>query len=593
MRRHAVNTADNSFTQYYLRELAQLEDDCIDFSQAHPAISAHMGMGAEGATDPHVRQLIEGVAFIAARVRQQLDTIPGELAYGMVNSFAPHLTRPVPSMSIARFAPLSAQLEPMGVKPPKEFRLSAGGHGQESVFTIPDPEFELWPLQLECFWTGDSATEPRRAVPGFADVNGFAMRIEHPSKKIGEGAPGELTFFLSGGLSRALAALDGLMFGLSSLTMVALDGGWRVDLPLSSLQLRGFKPRDRLLPSGSGADAGGAAALEFLTFPRRFCFFTVSGLRCPKPSRAFFLVLTVKSEWMGALQGVRHNILLNCAPVVNLYPRSPVAVSLKEPLDEYPIARGDTTKGLWDVHSIQAVKLLSTTTELPLREFHLGVEAQSTAALPHFWQGARKERVHNQVAHASLWLRLASTRGPSSCFSEFDIAMLDLLCTNCEAPESLANGQLMDQRGWDSGYQATMEFAPTAYIPPLLPSDPMLMEILQALQWRSLSSDSVVGMLRRFLQAHHRGLTAHSAAVLASIESIHRKIVAMPWPGLAVGALTMGCQYFVRFNEGEQTTSSRYIVGRLVKTILSQKHDLPMPMEVHIEGARGTFILAD
>ena len=54
--------------------------------------------------DPHVERMLQGVAFLAARVQKRLDDDYPELTDGLLDLLYPHYLRPVPSLAIAEFA---------------------------------------------------------------------------------------------------------------------------------------------------------------------------------------------------------------------------------------------------------------------------------------------------------------------------------------------------------------------------------------------------------------------------------------------------------------------------------------------------------
>jgi len=58
---------------YYNRELVALRRLAAEFAEAHPKIAGRLRLAADAVDDPHVARLLEGVAFLAARVHHRLD----------------------------------------------------------------------------------------------------------------------------------------------------------------------------------------------------------------------------------------------------------------------------------------------------------------------------------------------------------------------------------------------------------------------------------------------------------------------------------------------------------------------------------------
>ena len=97
---------------YYDRELAILRSLAGEFAERHPKIAARLSLGRDESRDPHVERMLQGVAFLAARVQKRLDDDYPELTDGLLDLLYPHYLRPVPSLAIAEFVidPKQAQL---------------------------------------------------------------------------------------------------------------------------------------------------------------------------------------------------------------------------------------------------------------------------------------------------------------------------------------------------------------------------------------------------------------------------------------------------------------------------------------------------
>src|SRR5919199_4818236 len=89
---------------YFRRELDALRRLAGEFAEAHPKIAGRLRLGADGADDPQVERLLEGVAFLAARVQHRLDDEYPELTDALLEMLAPGLLAPVPSMTTLRLA---------------------------------------------------------------------------------------------------------------------------------------------------------------------------------------------------------------------------------------------------------------------------------------------------------------------------------------------------------------------------------------------------------------------------------------------------------------------------------------------------------
>src|ERR1700750_2644656 len=82
---------------YYDRERDALKRLAAEFAETHPKIAGRLRLAPDVVDDPHVARLLEGVAFLAARVHHRLDDEFPELTDALLNLLYPHYLAPVPS----------------------------------------------------------------------------------------------------------------------------------------------------------------------------------------------------------------------------------------------------------------------------------------------------------------------------------------------------------------------------------------------------------------------------------------------------------------------------------------------------------------
>ena len=58
---------------YYEKELAYLRQLGAEFAKEHPKIAGRLSINSDTIEDPHVSRLIEGFAFLNARIQHKLD----------------------------------------------------------------------------------------------------------------------------------------------------------------------------------------------------------------------------------------------------------------------------------------------------------------------------------------------------------------------------------------------------------------------------------------------------------------------------------------------------------------------------------------
>jgi len=87
---------------YFDRELAYLRREGLDFARKYPKIARRPELGETEVPDPHVERLLEGVAFLTARVQRKIDDDFSEIPQALLSVLYPHYLAPIPSMCIAQ-----------------------------------------------------------------------------------------------------------------------------------------------------------------------------------------------------------------------------------------------------------------------------------------------------------------------------------------------------------------------------------------------------------------------------------------------------------------------------------------------------------
>src|SRR5207245_525995 len=96
---------------YYNGELAYLRDLGAEFAEKYPKVAGRLHLEAGKCEDPHVERILEGVAFLTARIRRKIDDEFPEISDALLHVLAPHYQRPIPSLSVVQFVPGPEQLQ--------------------------------------------------------------------------------------------------------------------------------------------------------------------------------------------------------------------------------------------------------------------------------------------------------------------------------------------------------------------------------------------------------------------------------------------------------------------------------------------------
>src|SRR3954471_5364092 len=96
---------------HYNGELAYLREMGAEFAARYPKVAARLHLEADKCEDPHVERILEGVAFLTARIRHKIDDEFPEITDALLGLLYPHYQRPLPSMSIVQCLLKSGQAQ--------------------------------------------------------------------------------------------------------------------------------------------------------------------------------------------------------------------------------------------------------------------------------------------------------------------------------------------------------------------------------------------------------------------------------------------------------------------------------------------------
>lgn len=324
---------DPRMLDYYNSELAYVREQGAEFAEQFPKVAARLGMRGIEVADPYVERLLEGFAFMSARVQLKMDAEFPRFSQRLLDLVYPGYLAPTPAMGIARFEPSKSQGgSPDGYILPRHSRLRARLPAQEQTaceFRTAH-ELTLWPLRLA--QARLTAAPPDLPMTGFrwgAPVRGALRLVFETTGQVEVAALklDSLPLFVTG-TSDIASKLQELIH-TQCLGLLVHSG----DLPVrglvpylaDALTCEGFATEQAMLPFDSRAFDGYRLLHEYFAFPDRYRFFSINGLQKALPQitgNRFEIVILLKAGNV-ALEPVIgvHNLLLHCAPVVNLFKR--------------------------------------------------------------------------------------------------------------------------------------------------------------------------------------------------------------------------------------------------------------------------------
>ena len=137
----------DSLLTYFNRELEALRVLASEFAEQHPKIAGRLRLTKDTVDDPHVARLLEGVAFLGARVQQRLDDEFPELTDGLLSVLYPHYLAPLPSVAITRFGADPAMPGPAHL--PAGLALETEPVREETCLFRTAYDLTLWPIEID------------------------------------------------------------------------------------------------------------------------------------------------------------------------------------------------------------------------------------------------------------------------------------------------------------------------------------------------------------------------------------------------------------------------------------------------------------
>jgi type VI secretion system protein ImpG len=334
---------DRRFLRYYEDELQHLRDVGGEFAKTHSGIAGKLGLDAFACADPYVERLLEGFAFLAARVQLKLDAEFPRFTDHLLDLLYPDYLAPTPSMALVRLQPdLRAGVLVDGFVVPRGTHLHSGlGPRTQSRCTFSTAhDVTLWPIELAEVRYLTGAALGVSNVPRRAEIEA-ALQI---SLKTG----GELAFEALS-LDRVVLHVRGasrLAYRLHEELLTHAVGvvcqpkrpdlGWKHVVGRTAVRAHGFDDAQALLPCAREAFIGYRLLREYFTLPERFLFVEIDGLgpgirRCPHTEIDLFVLLKHAEAELEARVGA-DNLALFVTPAINLFERTcePVQLDLRK-----------------------------------------------------------------------------------------------------------------------------------------------------------------------------------------------------------------------------------------------------------------------
>lgn len=438
--------------RYYEEELGVFGQFAREFRARYPKPASNLHVAGETWDDPGVARLIQSVALLSARINKRLDDDYPKFTEALLDSLYPHFLRPLPSYSIVQIG----QRGPAEV-PDTASVLARGTMLRTSAGTDTPCLFRtVYDVLLAPLTVARLAFVPLPDVPRARGAGcGIGLTIEATRGHFCQLAPA-LRLFADGEASTRAALIDALFLRcVTAWVQPEGDKGW-LPLPRVPLRLAGLGDADAMLPYPARSHPAPRLLTEYFCYPEKFHFIdldlaAIAGLLPPR-CRRFTLHLALSgiapdSDAARLLAGLdARNLLPGCTPVINLFPKAGAPVQLAYTSADYPLLADGAHAGAYEIHSVDAVRLVREGTGTVTRFDPLYAPGDASqdherrAGAAHYWIARRDDATAAVSPGHEMRIALVDAD-----FRPLDAAgatlSTELTCSNRDVPSRLPYGQ--------------------------------------------------------------------------------------------------------------------------------------------------------
>lgn len=359
---------DRQFLDLYNRELAVLFEQARDFAEEYPGIAERLGGLVTERMDPMVGALLEGTAFLAARVQLKLKQEFPEFTSNLLDQLVPNYLAPTPSVMMVKIHPPFADPALFdGKRIRRDGYFDASYRERERSVACRYrlcSEIVMWPLDIVAAEYLPSAGPIQAAglSVGHNVLSGLrlsltarsAERLEDelspadsrmkPESWLSNCRIKELPIYFAGSESDSVALYEQMIADLAGVYFRYLDDFGDpviIPAPAGCVEQIGFDEKDALFPSDTRVFRGSELLREYFVFPRKFL-----GIKLTKLDSIMPKLRTKNVEIIFAFDDINPRLSaavqpdffsLYSAPAINLFEKTADRIFLKSRFHEYHV----------------------------------------------------------------------------------------------------------------------------------------------------------------------------------------------------------------------------------------------------------------
>lgn len=570
---------------YYERELNAIRSLATEFAAANPKIAGRLRISADTVDDPAVARLLEGAAFLAARVHHRLDDEFPELTDALLGTLYPHYLAPVPSATILQFTAPDDAAGPATVEVGRLVDTEPV-RGEPCRFQTTAPAV-VWPITIEAArLSGLPLAAPANPQAVGRDgaramaVLRLTLRCSAATMTFTELGLDRLRLFLRAAPNISLPLYELLCEHV--LSVVLADGPndpAPTLLPAACVRPAGFDPSEALLPWPARSFSGFRLLTEYFAFPEKFMFIDLDGFEARTMVAAGQLldVFIYLRRSLPELERVLDAdcLALGCTPAINLFKHRCDPIAVDAHTTDYrvePDRRRPGAMEVWMVERVREIRPDSTQRPFaPLYRLSAGLAGPADEAPGGFYSVSRRNSV--TLSGTDTYLGLfdpdVDPEQPGT-----SVLSVDALCTNRELPSELAFGgghprmALVDGMASVRGLQCLI--APT----PALRRTLRERGFWQLISHLSLGHLSLVGgangalAMQEVLRLYDLRKTAETEAAIEGLVGVSSRPGVARVPGAVLGSFCRGIDVTLEF-DARRWQGGLYLLASVLERFLA------------------------
>ena len=377
---------DPRFFEYYNTELFHLKESAAEFAKEFPKIASRLTLDGMECADPYVERLLEGFAFLTARIQLKMDAAFPEFIQNLTEVIYPNYLSPTPSMAIVKLEPDTrdgAVINGVTISRDTALRARMGADAQTACEFRTAQDVTLWPISItNASFEAHSPTLPRNLVTNAAGT--IRIHLESANNISFDKLPiQELVFYISAEDRVASLLQEHILAYTDNVLILPHEKNAQNSvLGPGAIRAAGLGDSQSLLPISKLAFRGYRLLQEYAAFPSRYLFFRLRGLKealskCKGNHIEVVMTLSKASPELERLVDL-NSFQLFATPVINLFPKTADRIFLDFKSHEFHIIPDRARPMDYEVHSIRRVTGFGgdTSSEVEVRPLYASIDKQ-------------------------------------------------------------------------------------------------------------------------------------------------------------------------------------------------------------------------